>query len=75
MYHLYTDITMYGVERQKRLQGERRPEKFSLKDGRALHSSQWLHKAAEWLEDQLAFAGKNLPCIDNDLACDMQFVG
>ena len=75
MRYLYTDTTRYNVERKKRLQGERRPERVSLNDGRLFDSGQWFHRATGWLIDQLAYTGRNLPCVDNDLACDMQFVG
>ena len=73
MYHLYTEINQYGLERQKLLLGEQRPERISLSDGRMLNPGQWLHRATEWLVDQLAFVGKSLPCVDNDLACDIPF--
>ena len=75
MRYLYTDTIRYGLERQKRLQGERRPERVALSDGRLFDSRQWFHRATEWLVDHLATVGKSLPCVDNDLACDMQFVG
>lgn len=75
MQRLYTEVNGYGLERQKSLIGERRRERIYLGDGAALNLGRWFHRASEWLVDHLAFIGKNLPCIDNDLACDMQFVG
>ena len=75
MRRLYTETNWYGVERQKSLLGKQRLERFSLSDGRLFNPGPWFYRATEWLVDQLALVGKNLPCVDNDLACDMQFVG
>ena len=73
MQHLYTEINGYGIERQNLLLGEERRELPSLRDGRAIGAREWLDRATGWLVDQLSYLGKNLPCIDNELACDMQF--
>jgi hypothetical protein len=75
MQHLFTGNLRYGLERQKMLQGEERRERLSLSDGRWPDARQWFHGAGEWLVDQLAYVGQHLPCIDNELACDTQFIG
>jgi hypothetical protein len=75
MQHLYTESLQYGLERQKTLRGEQRHELASLSDGRRTGASELLHRAASWLVDQLAALGQNLPCVDNELACDVQLVG
>ena len=75
MNRLYTEINGYGLERQEQLRGEQRRERISLSDGRWLDARQWFQRASNWLVDQLAYVGNSLPCIDNELACDMHMVG
>ncbi len=74
MHRLYTEINWYGIERQNLLRGEQRRERISLNDGVPLDTGRWIHQATEWLVDQLAYIGKSLPCVDNELVCDLQFV-
>jgi hypothetical protein len=74
MHRLHIETNWYGLERQRQLLGEQRRERVSLSDGWSNSVRQWGRRAAEWLTEQLAYVGKSLPCLDNDLACDMQFV-
>jgi hypothetical protein len=71
MWHLYTEINRYGIERQKLLLGEAQRERIVLRDGGLSDARQWLRTAGEWLVDQLAFLGQSQPCFDNEPACYM----
>jgi hypothetical protein len=75
MHRLYTEVNLYGLERQKQLRGVPSHEHLSLNNGSRASASQWLHKVSEWLVDQLAFLGKWSPCLEYELACEMQFMG
>jgi hypothetical protein len=73
MWHLYTEINQYGIERQKLLLGEQKRERILLSDGRLSSARQWLRTTGEWLVDQLAILGKNQVCVDNEPVCDIPF--
>ena len=74
MQHLFTQANLYGLDRQKRLQGEQHRELVSLSDGRPPTAREMFHQANEWLFDQLAELGRSVPCVDNELACDARFI-
>jgi hypothetical protein len=71
MHRLYTETFQYQSERHQALSKGQKSEHLNLSDGRWFEVRQWIDRAGEWLVDQLAVLGQNLPCLDNELACDL----